>query len=144
MEDVDICTRNNLPGPKVKQYEYLPRPAETIPPVGPNTFMHFFHNPEHAPTFDHLLNRMPKKIDGRVKIEADASTEFGWGIHFIEELSRVRVSILAFVVLLICLLFGILWTIIKDDIQGGFGVAGFLAAALAVFISIACLQIVIY
>lgn len=144
MEDVDISARNDLPGPEMKHYEYLPRPAKTIPPVGPNAFMHFFHNPEHAPTLDHLINRMPKKVDGRVKIEANASTEFGWGIHFIEKFSRIRIFVLAFLLLLICFLFGILWTVVRNDIQGGFGVAGFFAAALAVFISIMCVKIVVY
>lgn len=103
--------------------------------------MHFFHNPGCAPTFDELLTRMPKRAAGRLILEPTKSTEIGWGVHFIEEPDWVKICLLAFFVLFLSLFFAILWTLRMGDIQGGFGVAGFVAAAAVL---VGCLQVATY
>lgn len=72
-------------------YEYDPKPAEMIPPIG--GFMHFFHNPKCAPIDDELLSAMPRKKNGRLTHKSKGR-KLGWGIHFIEEPSWTRVWLL--------------------------------------------------
>ena len=47
----------------------------------------------------------------------------GWGICFDEGLNWFMVLVLGSTGLLLSMVFGLLWTCLRDDMQGGFGVA---------------------
>ena len=54
----------------------------------------------------------------------------GWGICFIEGVSWPRVCALGLAGVLASTLFGVVWTVVQDDIQGGFGVASYMLGVL--------------
>lgn len=54
----------------------------------------------------------------------------GWGIYFEESWHFKTISIVLSILMLITsIVFGVTWSVVKSDIQGGFGVAGYWATA---------------
>lgn len=47
-----------------------------------------------------------------------------------------RVYLLACLIVIIDLVFAVVWSVVKKDIQGGFGIAAFITSVGAVFIAI--------
>lgn len=135
---VEIRIRSHMPPKADTNYSYNPKPARMIPPFG--GFMHFFHNPKCAPPQGERLSELPKKITGPLRCKPNQSKRYGWGIHFIEEPSMAKVWVFVLLFSIFLFIFAIFWSIIRNDIQGGFGVAAFIAAIGAMVISVACSQ----
>lgn len=120
---VDIVRTNDIPPEEKKHvYSYRPIPAEMIPPVGVNLLMHLYDHPEEAETVPVCLEKIPKKIRERLLVEPNRGTGLGWGIHLVEGLHWGKVCGIGLAGFLISILFGVLWSTLKGDIQGGFGV----------------------
>ena len=101
-------------------------PAESIPPVGPNLLMHFFENPKHANASPMLFRRMPRRLRQKLEPCPIRGSSIGWGIQVVEGLNRLKLFACGLIVFVISLLFGIIWSAIRKDIQGGFTVASYL------------------
>ncbi|KAL9634823.1 MAG: hypothetical protein Q9164_003854 [Protoblastenia rupestris] len=123
-ELVDIRKTDDIP-PEAKkdEYRYRPIPAEIIPPVGENHLMHLYEHPDHAEETGLCLDRMPKKLRQRLSVCPRRGTSLGWGVHFVEGLHWTKLYALGLTGLLLGVLFGVLWAKLRDDVQGGFGIA---------------------
>jgi hypothetical protein len=128
---VDIRKRDDIPPESRKnEYKYDPLPADLIPPVGKNFLMHIYQHPEDADRDTICLARFPKRENERLHIKSGNVTELGWGIHFEEGLHWKKIWTGGAAVTIASLIFGICWSAMKHDIQGGFGVSGYTMAIL--------------
>ncbi|KAI1850966.1 hypothetical protein JX266_003631 [Neoarthrinium moseri] len=103
----DIRSHPTLPPSNLKsQYVYDPMPADLMPPIGSNLLVHLLEHPTHAGVLPDLYKRIPKKLRERLVPCPQKGASVGWGLAFVE----VAVA----------------WTMVKNDVQGGFGVGAFL------------------
>jgi hypothetical protein len=104
-------------------------PPDTWPPVCPEFMMHMLYSPSCITEDDSsILEQLPKKIDSKLE-ETTGSPPEGWGLYFQEDLDISAVIGVIFMVLFFAsLLFLILWTMLKDDIQGASGVSAYIVA----------------
>jgi hypothetical protein len=72
------------------------------------------------------FNQFPKRLGhyGHLKASRD-QVKIGWGIHFEEDWHWPTIYFLFIFLVSFSFVFGIAWSILKDDIQGGFAVGGF-------------------
>lgn len=121
---VDIKEKNDLPPVSLKnEYRYQPIPAETIPPIGKNHLMHLYEHPDHADDVPFCLERIPKKVREQLRLcQNQAPGLVGWGVYFAEGFNWPKFWVLGFVVLSLSVLFGVCWSTLRHDVQGGFGV----------------------
>lgn len=112
------------------QYIYRPMPAEFEPPIGKNQMKHLYDYPDHAGELPICFARVPRKLHERLSYKSVADRNEGWGVCFIEGVSWSRVCLFGLVGVMACTIFGIAWTVLKDDVQGGFGVASYMLAVL--------------
>jgi hypothetical protein len=128
---VDIRKRDDIPPESRKdEYKYDPLPADLIPPVGKNFLMHIYQHPEDADRDAICLARFPERKNERLHIRSGNVTELGWGLHFEEGLHWKKIWAVGVAVTIASVIFGICWSILKHDIQGGFGVSGYTMAIL--------------
>lgn len=109
--------------------EYYCRPAPEIKPkyepvIGSQRLTHYFLSPQCVDaTQKTILAQLPKKV-GYLRALNDQE-EIGWGIHFQEGWHWRTVYFLVVVVALVSLVFGIVWSVTKKDIQGAFAISSF-------------------
>ena len=119
----DILRVPALPVPGASDYEF--EPTELVPPVGSTYLMHLFKHPEDYD--DELITyvRTPKRR-GRLEVGT------GWGLQLVEGFlpERIWALVLGFFGLA-SLVFASVWAVMKDDVQGAFGVAGWMLTAAA-------------
>ena len=73
---------NELPPDDRKEYEFAPRPCETIPPISSNLFVYLIQYPSHAGPNDALtLSRVPKLRSRPV------DPSIVWGICLVDQIS---------------------------------------------------------
>ncbi|KAL4861675.1 hypothetical protein BDV12DRAFT_179897 [Aspergillus spectabilis] len=110
--------------------EYRCRPAPEVKPkyepaIGAQRLTHYFLSPQCVnATQKTILAQLPKRV-GYLSASSDQE-EIGWGIHFQEGWHWRTVN---FVVIILVasfsLVFAIVWSITKSDIQGAFAVSSF-------------------
>ncbi|KAH7009811.1 hypothetical protein EDB80DRAFT_572198 [Ilyonectria destructans] len=123
-ELVNICSSASMPGTQAQaEYEY--EPCDTDPPIGTNMLLHLFENPDHADVLPILFRRFPKKKLRRLQACSQKGYSVGWGVQFVESLNGYAIFICGCVGFALCLLASILWTVLKNDVQGGFAVGAF-------------------
>ncbi|KAI7913288.1 hypothetical protein M9X92_009541 [Pyricularia oryzae] len=110
--------------------DYLYEPAESNPPVGPNLLMHLFEHPDHAEVLPVLFRRIPKKLS-RLQACQRTGSSVGWGLQIHEGLDWVALFYCGCVGFAACLITAVAWTVVRDDVQGGFAIASFMLAFLA-------------
>ncbi|KAI0376042.1 hypothetical protein F5Y04DRAFT_293246 [Hypomontagnella monticulosa] len=110
------------------EYQYDPMPAQLLPPIGPNMLVHFFENPTHAGVLPDLYKRIPKKLRHKLTPCQVTGMSTGWGLQIVEGIDTFVFFICGCGCFLICLVVAISWSAAKQDIQGGFGIGGFLLA----------------
>ncbi|KAK6437956.1 hypothetical protein LTR95_005846 [Oleoguttula sp. CCFEE 5521] len=120
------------------KYTYNPMPAEFVPPIGKNQLRHLYDHPEDADDQPVCFIRVPRKLHERLVAAPAVGSSEGWGICFIEGISWPKVCGFGLVGVVLSTAFGVLWTVLKDDVQGGFGVASFMLGVLA--LSVGALQ----
>ncbi|KAE8136331.1 hypothetical protein BDV38DRAFT_249862 [Aspergillus pseudotamarii] len=129
----EICTPNNpcacIPPPNLvpplgTSYHCHPIPPRQSPPVGPELMMDFFNDPNsRAPGSDLVIQQLPKKMDSELTSDG-IEVMTAWGILYRVSLDWKRIWIaLGLAFFLPSLFYGILWGILRKDIQGAFGVA---------------------
>lgn len=124
---VDIQEIDAIPPESEKdEYEYSPMPADTIPPIGPKLLMHFFLHPDHAAVRPILLANIPKRKKDELVPCPVAGSSMGWGIDITTGVDQLKLFGICFVGTLVSTIFGIVWAIVRKDIQGGFAVSGFM------------------
>jgi len=113
-------------------YRFKPLPDKyEPPPIGKNRMRHLYDYPDHA---DEVLldcfSKVPRKLREQLSVAPGVGSSEGWGICFVEGVSWPRVCALGLAGGLASTMFGIVWTVVKDDVQGGFGVASYMLGVL--------------
>lgn len=113
------------------EYDCSPSgPPDTWPPVCPEFMMHMLYAPDCLTDDDvSVLEQLPKKTDCKLG-EATGPPPEGWGLYYQEDLDISAIIGIVFIILFVAsLLFLLLWTVLKDDIQGGSGAGSYILAA---------------
>ncbi|GLA05250.1 hypothetical protein AnigIFM60653_005726 [Aspergillus niger] len=123
--------------PKGKEYDCRPIPPKLSPPIGPRLMMDFFMHPDYiAPNSTLIVQQLPKRACGKLQSEYLSPTE-AWGIFYKEDWNWTKIWwILALGFFPPSLLFGVLWTVFKQDISGAFGVASWWMAGASIIVGI--------
>ncbi|KAI1804824.1 hypothetical protein F4811DRAFT_518549 [Daldinia bambusicola] len=124
-----VRSKPALPPENLKdQYLYDPMPAHLIPPIGPNMLAHFFENPTHASVLPDLYRRIPKKLRQKLTPCQVTGLSVGWGIEFVECVDYFMLFMFGCVCFLACSIVAVVWSAIKQDVQGGVGIGAFIFA----------------
>jgi hypothetical protein len=128
--------------PPQAEYRCIPGPPSTYPPVLSDFLMHLLNSPcELDKNETEILNLLPKRICGELQGRAGQAVE-GWGIYYKEGWDRdMIVSIVFLMFLLVSLLFGVLWSIYKMDMQGAFGVSAYMGTAASILLAIIAMRV---
>lgn len=127
-----------LPGPERVGLEYrcTPVPADLAPPLGEeNYLMHYFLRPECAvQSQDWVYQQVPKRMRGQLFV-TPYRPEFAWGVCFQEGWHWKTIYFLLVVVVVSgSLVFSIVWTQTRADIQGAFAVSSY-------WVAVGCLMV---
>ena len=123
------------PEPEVKvkkTYHYQPCPQDDVDLTGlRESMMHSLLNP--GPHLDNFwLDRFPKKLrEGLVYRSGRAEENTGWGIHIVQGPNAALRAWLILVVTIAGGLLGIVYSVVCKDTGGGFGIASWVIAVLA-------------
>lgn len=142
----DICERGRpcdcIPSPDRvhplgTEYECHPIPTDWSPPIGPRLLMDFFTDPDGIPSDRTLvLQQFPKKIGGVLQTSS-RRRETAWGIYYKEGWDWIKIwCVLGFGFFPPSLLFGILWGVLKKDVQGAFGVASWWMTGATILVGV--------
>jgi hypothetical protein len=130
----DCLPPSSLVGP---EYRCDPVPPKHHPPVGPNLMRHLYDCPEDA-GFDsvRILNQLPKRICGELLAQSNEQLD-AWEIQFEEGWSWMRISIAVGLVFFFpSLLFGVIWGLLKHDLQSSFAIASWWMIGATIMLSI--------
>ena len=72
-----------------------------------------------------IVEQLPKRKWGELFGKPEQPAE-GWGIYYKEGWDTELIAIVVFLLLSASLLFSVLWTALRDDIQGAFGVGSWM------------------
>jgi hypothetical protein len=99
--------------------------------------MDFFTDPDGiARDATLVLQQLPKKAGGELQAQSIESKE-AWGIYYKEGWNWTKIwCILSFGFFPPSLLFGILWGVLRKDVQGSFGVASWWMTGATIFIGV--------
>jgi hypothetical protein len=82
-----------------------------------------------------VLQQLPKRTKGELKGTIGRPAE-GWGIHFQEGWDfDLLIGLVLAVFLVGSLLFAVLWSHFKLDVQGAFGVSSYMVTASGIFVA---------
>lgn len=83
-----------------------------------------------------VLNQLPKRITGELQASGDEAAE-GWGLYYEEGLNVfLIINVIVGTSVFASLLFGILWTILRSDIQGAWGVSSWIVTTSALVLAL--------
>lgn len=113
-----------------KEYECGPAPRDPLPglspAIGPNYLTHCLLHPEMIDsTQKSLLLQIPKLMNGPLTTSSSKYT-VGWGLHFQEGWHLRTIWCFLVFIVVASLLLGIVWSVVRDDVQGGFGISSYL------------------
>ncbi|KAL9599472.1 MAG: hypothetical protein Q9219_003811 [cf. Caloplaca sp. 3 TL-2023] len=122
-----------------RSWEFCPCPCplKEPPPIPTNVFLHHFNSTRTHPR-NTWLNRLPKKLDKSIHHRCEGPhigwQALGWGIHIIEGPNKKAVLAMNVMLVLVSLVGAVVWSVLKGDVQGGFGIGGFAVASVSVLI----------
>jgi hypothetical protein len=112
--------------PSEQPYSF--EPVDLVPPVGSTYLLHLFEHPEDYDGELITYLRSPKR---RERLDFG----LGWGINLVEGFLAKRVWLTVMLAFGVGSgVFAVLWTIKKDDVQGAFGVAGWILTLAALVV----------
>ncbi|USP82390.1 hypothetical protein yc1106_09664 [Curvularia clavata] len=117
------------------EYRCRPVPPKTTPPIPPEWLSGLITCPTDMDEDDtFILNQLPKRTCGKLQGQTGEAIE-GWGVYYQEDWDHDMIMWAALILLIVAsLLFGILWSRFKLDIQGAFGVSSWITAVCAIFL----------
>ena len=117
--------------------------AKTYPPTSSEFLLQCFNgrcNAQKLGLSRWVVGQLPKRKWGEIWGRPNQAVE-GWGICYKEGWDRDMIVLLSFVLLSASLLFGVLWTTLRDDIQGAFGVASWMVATGGAMMAVIATQV---
>lgn len=119
------------------EYRCIPGPPATYPPVPPEYLKSLFTCPSNVHEQDTwILDQLPKRICGELQGKAGQPAD-GWGIYYQEGWDFDVIILFVFVIFFVAsLLFGVLWSTFKFDVQGAFGVSAYIMTASGILVTL--------
>ncbi|PMD51257.1 uncharacterized protein K444DRAFT_707303 [Hyaloscypha bicolor E] len=138
-ELVDSLIPDRLPPPAPDnvEYEYLPMPPQTQPPVPQKLMMHLWHCRDEFAPGDFYSKRFPKKKKQPCKFILDDSptANLAWGLHMVETLNMSLIIWILFGLTAVSgLIFCISWSLLRNDVSGAFTVSSYITALMTLLI----------
>lgn len=133
LSDFDV-----IPPPDKGEYEYTPKPADQIPPLGAREAYHYFSDPRclrRQGAERECIGRLPKKVERLRARRYDA-----WGIYCVDGLSFIYVLIILSLFVLAGCIFGIAWAEKHNDVQAGMGITQVILAVGAGLMGVIALR----
>jgi hypothetical protein len=113
--------------PDSRKSEYSPCQSDfakpEFQPFESNLMVHYYRKTHSACCYPQILKRIPRKLNGKLKLSSDGDPQTGWGIHLSQGLHKGRFLLIGFSGLIGCCLLGAIWSIVRNDVQGGTGIA---------------------
>ncbi|KAF2006393.1 hypothetical protein P154DRAFT_518014 [Amniculicola lignicola CBS 123094] len=110
------------------EHPYSFEPVDLVPPVGSTYLLHLFKHPSDYDTELVTYLRSPKR---RERLEYG----MGWGINLVEGFLAQKVWLVMMLGFGVgSAVFAVLWTVKKGDVQGAFGVAGWVVTLAGLMI----------
>lgn len=92
--------------------------------------MHLFEHPEDAEVLPVLFCKIPKRLRDKLEPCPVKGKAVGWGVQIVEGIDWFVVFLYGCVRFTLALIFAVVWSIVRSDVQGGFAIAGFMLAFL--------------
>jgi hypothetical protein len=122
-----------------KRYSYSPCPLSTYPAIPSTAFLHYMSCTSSLIKSKKWFNRLPKKLDkGLEEVRRSTSTEIdvtGWGIHIIEGPNVAAITLLTGIFMTICGMGSVVYSVVCDDVSGGFAIGAFVVALWAAWVT---------
>jgi len=131
--------RESLPPENDDDYGFAPPEPDFLPPIGHNKMLHYFHTTCAGQDDDLHIRRLPGHRLPEIPFHPAEDQKHVWGIQLAEAEVRewLYLSVPSLVLLFVSTVFGIVWSVLKHDVQTGFTVAAYiLASGLALLGSI--------
>lgn len=86
--------------------------------------LHYFKKPHDLQMSQRsCLNQIPKRARGQLRALQEEA-ELGWGLHFEEGWHWMTIGLLMTVLVIVpAIVFGVVWSCLKQDIQGAFSIS---------------------
>jgi hypothetical protein len=96
-----------------------------FPALGSRELLHYFQKPHDLQISQRsCLNQIPKRACGQLRASQDQA-ELGWGLHFEEGWHWMTIGlVIAVLVVVPAIVFGLVWSVTKQDIQSAFAISG--------------------
>ena len=102
----------------------------------PRTLLHLYKKSHDIGTHRRIIRRIPRKLNGRLLVVGD-DAELGWGMYLRAGIHWEKFFWTCFVALLLCWAPGLVWWMLRDDVQGGTGITSCLMGLVGFFVAAA-------
>ena len=120
------------------EYDCSPiAPIKAGPPVLSSHMLHLLSHPSTIKQGERsILNQLPKRKCGQLQATGEVAAE-GWGLYYEEGLNIfLLINLIVGLSIFASLIFGILWTILRSDIQGAWGVSSWIVTTCALVVAL--------
>jgi hypothetical protein len=134
---VSICGRpQSIPPADAKEWEYSPRPLDSLPPMPPEVFIHYLEHGEGElnPLRNIWAPRLPKRLEEKT-VAGDVGA-CGWGVHIVEGPNRAALFWIMLLTILAGVITTVAWSLVRDDAQGGSGLGTLIVALPSVVLAV--------
>ena len=91
--------------------------------LGSNTLLHFFEKEHDCSQYPSAPSRIPKKLKGKLSVPEGGCPAVGWGLQLVDGIDTFGLGMSGSAGLLVSSLVGIVWAALRNDVQGGSGIA---------------------
>jgi hypothetical protein len=118
------------PNTNPKEYDFIAE-EKFFPPVGHNEMLRFLYGPrsEIGRDDDVHLSRIPCLLVDPVTFEKEEVFKHIWGIEMVESLVWKYLFVPVFLVIVGSMIFGSVYSVLMDNVEGGFTVAAYMVSA---------------
>jgi hypothetical protein len=92
--------------------------------------MHWYLVPHTTNLKPYCVQRFPGHLLHQIILDSDSNVGVGWGIELLQGIEWQGAWVVGLAIFVFSLAFGVTWTIVKEDVSGGFTVAGWLVGSL--------------
>lgn len=134
---VDVATETPSYPPYDRAAEYQPcaDAAASFRAWQSSTMLHYY-NKTHPPCqYPHILLRIPRKLNAELRVDGAGQPSTGWGIHLVEGMHVGMFLLAGFLGLMLCSVCGVVWSKLRNDVQGGTGITSCLMYFVTFFVA---------
>ncbi|KAH7400191.1 hypothetical protein BKA64DRAFT_707877 [Cadophora sp. MPI-SDFR-AT-0126] len=135
---IDVRELHVVP-PEDEHTSYIHERTNLKPPIGTNLLMHYISCPQDATLRSPCLDKIPKKIGGKLLVCPVKGVSPGWGLQFVEGWNWKKILLVSFFTFVIsATIVAVLCWYSGRSIQDAFAISSFMLACFA--LSVGALQ----